>query len=326
VSEDNIRRWSSIYGEQAQGWLASLPGIVTGYAEEWELTINAPLEGGTASAVISAMRHDSPAVLKIHPPWVPRSVHHKTSAETEAAAYKIWAGRHAPRLLENDAQALLLEHITDAQHSPDMDAHDMTSLIAQVARPISGEALLLGIPFLQYEIQKRYDRASASRHPEISGCLLFNACSLASLMSFTPPPHAVNFSREWELVHGDLKPKNILQRTDGTNVVIDPSPAIGNRLYDATLWTIDKPEGIVERCNETAECLEINPRVIGNLAIALAIPEICLASPARATATLEYIREFAGTRDLEGYFISNQTMFDWTDAYYVQTYSKIAVK
>jgi hypothetical protein len=165
------------------------------------------------------------------------------------------------------------------------------------------------------EVQKRYQRAAAKGHPEISDYLLINTCNLTSYICFMPLPDRVNFLSGWELVHGDLKAKNILLRPDGSYVVIDPSPAIGSRLFDATLWTIDKPEGITERCEEVADCLEINPRIIGNLAIGLAIPEICLASPERAAATLEYVREAAGTRDLDGYFRGNDITFDWTKEY-----------
>ncbi len=317
IPEENVKHWNSVYGDRAREWLGTLAVTVSNYAERWDLTIEEPLEGGTNSAVIGVVRNDEPAVLKIHPPWIPASIFTATSAETEAAAYKIWDGHGAPRLLAHDKHALLLERIVDAQHSPEMDANSMTNLIARISRPLTGDALALGIPFIQQEIQKRYERAAAKRHPEISSGLLFNAGYLASYISFIPPPDRVNFSSSWELVHGDLKVKNILLRPDGSYFVVDPSPAIGNRLFDATLWTIDQPEGIAERCEEVADCLEINPKIIGNLAIALAIPEICLASPERGAATLEYVRDATGTRDLEGYFWDNTTTFDWADEYYI---------
>jgi streptomycin 6-kinase len=318
VSEENIERWNSVYGDQAREWLGKLAIVVSDYAERWDLTIEEPLEGGTVSAVIGVLQDDEPAVLKIHPPWTLSSLPLRTTAEIEATAFEIWDGRGAPRLLAHDKHALLLERIVGAKHSPEMDANSMTKLITQISRPVPRSALAQGIPLIQYEIrEKRYERAAARRHPEISDCLLMNACGLAGYIALLPLPDRLNFPYNWELIHGDLKVKNILQRPDSSYVVIDPSPAIGNRLFDATLWTIDKPEGIAERCEEVADCLEINPRIVGNLAIALAIPEICLASPERAAATLEYVREATGTRDLESYFFDNATTFDWTNQYYI---------
>lgn len=316
VSPDNIRRWTGVYGAEAQAWLDVLPSIVHDYAERWELTIEEPLEGGTVSAVIGALRHDEPTVLKIHPPWLAPMVPDKTSAETEAAAYEIWDGDVAPRLLASDKYGLLLERIMDARHSPDMDANDMAAMVARISR-VMPEAVyyLAGIPPIQVEIHKRYLRAAEKGHPEISEATLLNARNMIALLCMMPLPDRVNFPASRGLVHGDLKVKNILERPDGSKFVIDPSPAVGNRLYDATLWTIDKPEGILDRCSEVADCLEINSKIVGNLAIALTMSEICLASPARAAATLEYVKEFTGRSSLAGYF-DRRYMFDAGDAYF----------
>lgn len=315
VSPDNIQRWTSVYGDQAQAWLNALPAIVHDYAEKWELTIEEPLEGGTVSAVIGARQHDEHTVLKIHPPWLIPVVSGKTSAETEAAAFGIWGGQGAPRLLANDTRGLLLERIIDAHHSPDMDAADMADLVSRIDRVLSLKAMMLGIPPIMMEIEKRFGRAAAKGHPEISMEVLLNARNIASHLCSYPLSDGVNFPRSTVLVHGDLKIKNVLERPDGTKYVVDPSPAIGNPLYDATLWTIDKPEGIADRCDDMAYNLEINPRIIGNLAVALAVSEVCLASPARAAATLEYVRDFAGTSDLQKYFFDEQRTFDTNNDY-----------
>lgn len=156
------------------------------------------------------------------------------------------------------------------------------------------------IPDLSAELQKRYMRADAQRHPEISDLTLLRAMTMANFISIRAGK--INDSNEWELVHGDLKLKNILKQKDGTLAVIDPSPAFGGSLYDIALWAIDVPDKIEERCQEVSDYLGKHLQDLGSLAIALAIPEICLASPARAEATLEQIRKITGTGDLEELF------------------------
>ena len=237
----------------------------------------------------------------------------KTSAETEAAVFKEWGGECAPRLLASDKHALLLEHITDAHHSPDMSVQEMVGLVNQLARPAGSRLRMLwrsGIPSMEQEMEKRFERAAAASLPEgISDDTLLTARNMASCFATYLGFYATG--RGWELVHGDLKIKNILRRMDGSLTVIDPSPAIGCFLFDATLWTIDQPEGIVSRCREVADFLKIDPQVIGSLSVTLAIPEICLASPRRSAETLDYVQQLAGTTNLEAYF---QNTF-WLDSF-----------
>lgn len=303
VAEDNIERWTSLYSKHATQWLTDLPRQVGQYARDWELEVGSYLEGGTAAAVIGATQHDNPVVLKIHPPWVPRSIATHTAAETEAAAYRIWDGRGAPDLLVHDASALLLERITPAKHSPLLTSQDMVNIAKYIARPVNLKSTQdppLGIPLIEQEVSRRFERASAKLHPEISELTFLwarvHAQHLSGLGSVRHTgPH-------FTLVHGDLKPKNILEDEEGKYRVIDPSPAAGSYLFDATLWVVNEPEGILVRCEEVAKHLNIDPQVIGSLAISLAIPEICLASPARADATLKYVKELAETNNLAHYF------------------------
>lgn len=273
------------------------------YVEKWELVIHEPLEGGSVSVVVGASRGDQKTVLKIHPPWLQRPSDLVSSAESEAAAFKIWNGEGAPKLLAYDTHALLLEHITPAEHSPDISAREAATLVSQIARPIDiREYPSLGIPFIHDELWKRRARAEASRHDAISTTLLIAATSLASYVT------GFRALQRWELVHGDFKVKNILKRPDGSYAVIDPSPAIGSRLYDVALWAIDKPDTMLDRSAEAAEYLKVDPQVIGSLAVALAIPEICLASPKRAEDTLRRVHEITGATNLEEYF-----MYDFMD-------------
>ncbi|HEY9664782.1 MAG TPA: aminoglycoside phosphotransferase family protein, partial [Allocoleopsis sp.] len=149
-------------------------------------------------------------------------------------------------------------------------------------------------------IKNRYDRGFSKLHPAIS-CELYNsAFGVAATLS--------SIAR-WSLVHGDLKPKNVLERDDGSYVAIDPDAAIGHFAYDAATWAIDKPAQAINRTIEIADHLKISPRVIGSWILVLAIPEICLVSEERANLNLELIKELAETSNLEQYY-ANNLIFD----------------
>lgn len=305
----NIERWQAIYGDHARRWLSRLPLLVSDYAENWELTIHEPLVGGSVSVVIGASKDNERTVLKIHPPWLKPPSDRSSSAEVEAAAFKVWNGEGAPRLLAHDTQALLIEYIAQAEHAPAMSAEEVAALIAQVVRPISSREAA-GIPLIYNEVWRRYTRAHASLHEDVSETLLMTA---TTMINYILGNTAI---RGWGLIHGDLKSKNILKRTDGSYVVIDPNPAIGSVIYDAALWAIDKPD-MLDLCEEMADYMKTDPQLIGSLAIALTIPEICLASPARARWTLEYVRDLAGTDDLESYFLHDFPTDTFMDRYVV---------
>jgi predicted kinase len=56
-------------GAVGQAWLAGLPGLLAGLANDWSITIGARLDGGRASYVAVATTHDgTPAVLKVSIP------------------------------------------------------------------------------------------------------------------------------------------------------------------------------------------------------------------------------------------------------------------
>lgn len=301
----NVQRWTSLYGERAEQWLAELPSVVASYADQWELTVDGALEGGAVSTVIAVEHEDEQAVLKIHPPWSRSSASlGRTSAETEAGAFTIWDGECAPRLLKSDARALLLERIVDAEHPAEMSAKEMVDLVLQTSIPKGdrrvAKFLELGVPSLEEEVWKRYCRANEQRHDAVSDVLLLRAAVMSCYLCIFSG--RIGPWSDWELVHGDLKLKNILKRPNGKLAVIDPSPAFGGGLYDVALWAIDDPDLIEQRCLEAADYLNIWPQTLGSLAMTLAIPEICLASPARADATLETIKEITGTTNLEKLF------------------------
>ncbi|BAS08249.1 streptomycin 6-kinase [Arthrobacter sp. Hiyo4] len=103
---------SGRYGHSSAGraWLSSLPGLVQGRLEHWELAVD--LEAGTlpwhghGGVVVPVRRTDgTPAALKIAFPH--------DEARVERHALALWGGSGAVRLLESDAGtcAMLLERL-----------------------------------------------------------------------------------------------------------------------------------------------------------------------------------------------------------------------
>ena len=303
VTETNIQRWQTIYGQQADNWLAELPDIASRYAQQWGLKLGEPLEGGSVSAVMGATQNNddrdcTEAVLKIYPPWVPTVSNRFTPAGVEAAALRHIDGDCAPRVLANDSRALLLERIKPGTALHDMTAKQAATLIGQFSKPVTPGTHT--VPLLYETIKNRYDGGFSKLHSAIS-CELYNNAFIAAVALSRVP--------RWNLVHGDLKPKNVLECSDGSYAAIDPDAAIGHFAYDAATWAIDKPAQAISRTMEIADHLKINPRVIGSWILALAIPEICLVSEKRAMLNLELIKQLAETSDLERYY-ANNLIFD----------------
>lgn len=296
ATEANIQRWRTTYGQRADDWLAELPDIASGYAQEWGLTLSEPLEGGSVSAVIGATQNSeaqdsTEAVLKVYPPWVPTVNTMFTPAGVEATALRYIDGDCAPRALANDSRALLLERIDPGTALHDMTAEQTATLIQQFSKPVAPGTRT--VPLLYETIKNRYDRGFSRLHPAISCGLYNSAFGVATALASVP---------RWNLVHGDLKPKNVLERSDGSLAAIDPDAAIGHFAYDAATWAIDKPAQAIDRAIEIADCLKIDPRIIGSWILVLAIPEICLVSEKRAMLNLELIKQLAKTSDLERYY------------------------
>lgn len=102
-----VRKKVRALGAPGRRWLRDLPGIVRALEREWEVTLGAPLAGGSAAYVIEATTAEGvPAVLKIHLPGY-------DDVTTEIRVLRIAAGRGYARLLRADEArgALLLERL-----------------------------------------------------------------------------------------------------------------------------------------------------------------------------------------------------------------------
>ncbi|MGH3857525.1 MAG: aminoglycoside phosphotransferase family protein [Pseudonocardiaceae bacterium] len=144
------QRWLNQYGQQARAWLDQAPDVARLWAQRWNFTLGAPLEGGSVSVVFAVELENGPAVLKLAAPW-------SRWSREEAAALRAWGGHGAVGLLasSDDARALLLERVWPGTPADSMTAADLAAVLRRLSRP----AVPPGMPSLADAVRRRCDRA-----------------------------------------------------------------------------------------------------------------------------------------------------------------------
>lgn len=270
------QRWLDHHGQQARAWLDQAPDVVRSWAQRWDLVVGAPLEGGSVSVVLSVQREDGPAVLKLAAPW-------SRWSREEAAALRAWGGHGAIRLLaaSDDARALLLERVRPGPPASGMNAADLAALLGKLSRP----AVPPGMPSFADALRLRFDRAEENRN----GLLSAEQFSRARR-------HAVDFAETSQgppvMCHGDLLSKNVLVSDDRGLLAIDPNPCAGRLAYDAAQWAVTETPvaAAPERATAVAAALDIPADDVLRWVCMLTAVEVCLASLARAEASLALAR------------------------------------
>ncbi|MGH3917116.1 MAG: aminoglycoside phosphotransferase family protein [Pseudonocardiaceae bacterium] len=270
------QRWLDHYGQRARAWLDRTPDIARSWAQRWELVVGVPLEGGSVSVVLSVEHESGPAVLKLAAPWSRWSQH-------EAAALRAWGGHGAVRLLaaSDDARALLLERIGPGTPATNMTAADLAAVLGELTRP----AVPPDMPSFTDAVRLRFDRAEENRHGLLSAEQISRARRDALGLAGTPRAAPV-------LCHGDLLSRNVLRSSDRGLLAIDPNPCAGHPAYDAAQWAVTQPPvaEAPERATAVAAALGISADDVLRWVGVLSAVEVCLASPARAAASLELAR------------------------------------
>lgn len=208
-------------------WDAVVAELVATQVQRWHLTVGEAYVGGEAASVLRVSTAEgTPAVLKVGFPHA--------EAIGEALALEAWAGT-APRVLRQDAWtwSLLLERVNPgtslAEYSGPVDesierAGELLCLITAVDAPA-------GIPALA-EIVGDYRRDAAARLTADHAPLIdLNALELMEL-GLATIDGLISTTASAALLHGDFNPGNILRRDDGTWVVIDPKPMVGEIEFD----------------------------------------------------------------------------------------------
>jgi streptomycin 6-kinase len=209
-----------------KAWAESLPALLEGARQRWQLTVGEPFEGGYTAWVAPAERADgSLCVLKLQYP--------DELSRHEGDALLMWGGIGAVRLLDRDesSRALLLERLLPG-----------TTLFA-IADP--EEALTLACAALA-----RLWRPPAAVHPfpTAQASATTWAGDVERLYREHGEPFDVALKRgsvaaferlaaydgdECVVLHQDFHRGNVLRGQREPWLAIDPKPVVGERAFDA---------------------------------------------------------------------------------------------
>ncbi|QMU78825.1 phosphotransferase [Streptacidiphilus sp. PB12-B1b] len=226
---ETVRAWE---GERGAAWLESLPGLVAGALERWQLTVERVLEpGGQVSLIVYVRRADgAPAVLKLGLP--------SPESAQEHAALAHWDGRGAVRLLAAapGQGALLLERL----HG-EIPLRSLTESRAMLEAAGVLQRLWVAPPpehpftLLADHVAGLVEQARARRSlPGAAQALPLVEEALetaAGLLAGQP---------EQVLLHGDFHHGNVLAADRSPWLAIDPKPLVGERAYDLAWLAQDR--------------------------------------------------------------------------------------
>ena len=275
---------ASRYSRSSAGraWLVSLPALVTGRMEHWDLALDlAPGAGpwnGHGGVVVPVRRNDgTPAALKVAFPH--------DEARVERHALELWDGHGAVRLLESDAGtcSMLLERLDADCSLQDVPIDVAVTVWGGLVRQLSL------VPDHRPQWQE-FDHI-AGRAEQWSDDLPadweqlgrpFPRWLLEAALEVCQTRGAVGRrSGRDVLVHTDFHYLNILARTAGQDgsgfAAIDPQPMIGepefavapllwNRITD--LPRSDPQAGLRERCRDFSDAAGLDAEVARQWGIA----------------------------------------------------------
>jgi streptomycin 6-kinase len=204
------------FGDEGRAWLATVPGTLAELADEWQLTLGAPLRGGLLAIVREATTADGErVVLKLASHW--------DRPLEEIACLETWAGGGAPRLLGADpgSGAMLLERIEPGVRARDAQAAEVGNVLRQLHRePPPGMRTLGEVARRRLARAVVQQRASDERA----------RWALAAIERLEAEPV------EPVLLHGDFDWRNLLRCDRRGLAAIDPLACAGDPAYDAGYW------------------------------------------------------------------------------------------
>jgi streptomycin 6-kinase len=274
-----VARWVSVHGLTAvRAWRAEAHDLAERWARTWRVSVDDFMPGGSLSCVLAGTGEDGNAVvLKLLAPWASGAI------ACEARALAAWNGCGVVDLLEHspDGRVLLLRRVRPGGsfYASGDDAADCAR-VARTLGALASAPRLHALPDLAAVVCGRFARARASGRAgaPVTGDELDKAeccaAQLAQTASLSGP------------VHGDAQNKNLLLDEGGGLVAIDPEPALGDPHFDAALWALThRPgEGVEERCAHLAHLLTLDQGRLRSWCLALAVAEVALDVPERASA------------------------------------------
>lgn len=201
-----------MWGAAGERWFADLPALLTGLAEDWDLTLGAPYD--LTFHYVAAVRcaDGTPAVLKVG-----------FELAVEATALAAFDGRGAVRLLRADPArgALLLEQVSPGDRLRDLvPAHDAeaTAVLASLMRRLHVPAVP-GLPTVLSQVS-----ALDGHRGAVPADLVREAAARMRALCATATRDAV--------LHGDLHHDNVLRGTRDPWLAIDPHGLVGDPGYE----------------------------------------------------------------------------------------------
>ncbi|MET4590199.1 aminoglycoside phosphotransferase family protein [Arthrobacter sp. 754] len=267
------------YGGSSAGraWLGSLPGLIRGQLEHWELAVDLAAGAlpwhGHGGLVLPVRRKDgTPAALKIAFPH--------DEARIERHALVLWGGRGAVRLLESDAGtcAMLLERLNGGcslQGVPLDEAQAVWgSIVRQLSLPPDRRPQWQEFNHIAGVAEQWSDDLPAEWEQQGRP---FPRWLLEAALEVCQTRGAVGRrSGRDVLVHTDLHFLNILASREGGFAAIDPQPMIGEAEFAVAplLWNrlselsrIDPAEGLRQRCRDFSSAAGLDPEAARQWAI-----------------------------------------------------------
>jgi streptomycin 6-kinase len=210
-------------------------------ADEWRLSLGAPLRGGLLAVVREATTGEGrPAVLKLAARW--------DRPLDEIACLETWAGDGAPRLLRADPTrgALLLERIEPGGRARDAGAAEVADVLRALHRPPPDGMRTLG------EVARRRLARAVVQQRANDARARWALAAIEQLEADPPAP---------VLLHGDFDWRNLLRCSSRGLAAIDPLACAGDPAYDAGYWAHAAGDpGRRARTAEIADALGLDVR------------------------------------------------------------------
>ncbi|OZM74372.1 kinase [Amycolatopsis antarctica] len=202
-------------------WLEALPSLLGSLLERWRCVPAEPMSHGPAAVVLPVRREDgSGAVLKVS--WPDPGNH------AEADALAAWAGNGAARLLEREdgTSAMLRERLRPRSAAELPDPFAVVAAAGRLARQLAVPAPP-GLPRLS-TVAAGWQRDLRRKAVALGGPLPDRTvdAAVATARELGPGQPEV-------VVHGDLRPSNILRGRRQPWLVVDPKGLAGDPAFEA---------------------------------------------------------------------------------------------
>jgi streptomycin 6-kinase len=266
---DLVRQRAANNSNAGRRWLAELPGVVADLTERWQLTLGAPLTGGTAGYVVEATDASGRScVLKVA---MPLDMDDRETFARSVRAHALAAGRGCAELLAHDltAPAMLLERL-----GPNLNQLGLT--VPQILEAITATLPTFWRP-IGIDAGLRTGEAQArwlSRYIADTWGELGQPCERAVIdraLALCERRAAAFDPTRAVLVHGDAHGWNTLDAGGGTYKFVDVEGlcserehdlSVAMREYNEPLVRGDTPRLVRDRAAYLAQRCGVDPQIV----------------------------------------------------------------